>query len=90
MIKTTPIVTFSAALLLNACATTTVAPGSFEAGGDVLAERIAYQPVKTPAKNVILFIGDGMGVSTVTAARIFEGQQRKNQGEEHNIFRETF
>lgn len=28
-----------------------------------------------PAKNVILFIGDGMGVSTVTAARILAGQQ---------------
>ncbi len=28
------------------------------------------------AKNVILFIGDGMGPSTVTAARIFEAQQR--------------
>ena len=28
------------------------------------------------AKNVILFIGDGMGVSTITAARIFEAQQR--------------
>ncbi len=27
------------------------------------------------AKNVILFIGDGMGVSTVTAARILAGQQ---------------
>jgi alkaline phosphatase len=25
-------------------------------------------------KNVILFLGDGMGVSTVTAARILEGQ----------------
>lgn len=28
------------------------------------------------ARNVILFIGDGMGLSTVTAARIFEAQQR--------------
>jgi alkaline phosphatase len=28
------------------------------------------------AKNVILFVGDGMGVSTVTAARILEGQFR--------------
>ena len=28
------------------------------------------QPVTGPAKNVILFIGDGMGVTTVTAARI--------------------
>lgn len=28
------------------------------------------------AKNVILFIGDGMGVSTITAARIYEAQKR--------------
>lgn len=33
------------------------------------------------AKNVILFVGDGMGVSTVTAARIFEGQQEGRDGE---------
>jgi alkaline phosphatase len=33
------------------------------------------------AKNVILFVGDGMGVSTVTAARIFEGQQKGRDGE---------
>tara|TARA_Y100000813_G_C23952623_1_gene253357 strand:- start:101 stop:226 length:126 start_codon:yes stop_codon:yes gene_type:complete len=26
------------------------------------------------AKNIILFIGDGMDVATVTAARILEGQ----------------
>lgn len=28
------------------------------------------------AKNVILFVGDGMGPSTVTAARIFEGEMK--------------
>ena len=28
------------------------------------------------ARNVILFVGDGMGVATVTAARILEGQLR--------------
>ncbi|MBA3695995.1 MAG: alkaline phosphatase [Methylotenera sp.] len=33
------------------------------------------------AKNIILFLGDGMGVSTVTAARIFEGQQQGRDGE---------
>ena len=32
--------------------------------------------------NVILFLGDGMGISTVTAARIFAGQQQGLQGEE--------
>lgn len=35
------------------------------------------------AKNVILFIGDGMGISTITAARIYAGQKLGKQGEEH-------
>ena len=42
------------------------------------------------AKNVILFIGDGMGVSTVTAARIFDGQSKGLQGEEHVLAFERF
>ena len=35
------------------------------------------------AKNVILFVGDGMGISTVTAARILEGQLKGMLGEEN-------
>ena len=35
------------------------------------------------ARNVILFVGDGMGISTVTAARILEGQLRGEPGEEN-------
>lgn len=42
------------------------------------------------AKNVILFIGDGMGVSTVTAARILEGQEKGNNGEENNLSFDSF
>jgi alkaline phosphatase len=42
------------------------------------------------AKNVILFIGDGMGIATVTAARILEGQLEGNTGEENELFFETF
>ena len=41
-------------------------------------------------KNVILFLGDGMGVSTVTAARIFEGQSRGESGEENFLSFEEF
>jgi alkaline phosphatase len=37
------------------------------------------------ARNVILFVGDGMGVSTVTAARILEGQLRGECGEENKL-----
>lgn len=41
-------------------------------------------------KNVILFIGDGMGVSTLTAARILEGQMRGESGEENYLSFEQF
>ena len=37
------------------------------------------------AKNVILFVGDGMGISTITAARIFEGQQKGLDGERNKL-----
>lgn len=42
------------------------------------------------AKNVILFIGDGMGVSTVTAARILAGQLNGQPGEENSLSFEKF
>lgn len=42
------------------------------------------------ARNVILFVGDGMGVATVTAARIFDGQSNGLSGEEHVLPFETF
>ncbi|WP_404342269.1 alkaline phosphatase [Pseudoalteromonas mariniglutinosa] len=41
------------------------------------------------AKNVILFVGDGMGISTVTAARILAGQLEGKLGEEHQLSFET-
>ena len=42
------------------------------------------------ARNVILFIGDGMGVSTVTATRIFDGQSKGGSGEENELSFERF
>ncbi|KKL09647.1 hypothetical protein LCGC14_2563760, partial [marine sediment metagenome] len=44
----------------------------------------------TKAKNVILFVGDGMGVSTLTAARILAGQQQGALGEEGFLSFEEF
>lgn len=46
--------------------------------------RIAARGIK-PAKNVILFIGDGMGISTITAARIYAGQSAGEDGESHHL-----
>ena len=40
---------------------------------------------KSEARNVILFLGDGMGVSTVTAARILKGQMQGHPGEEEKL-----
>ena len=45
---------------------------------------------KGSAKNVILFVGDGMGVSTVTAARIFAGQKEGATGEEYQLSFDKF
>ncbi len=45
---------------------------------------------RTKAKNLILFVGDGMGVSTVTAARILAGQKAGVTGEETELSFETF
>jgi len=42
------------------------------------------------AKNVILFVGDGMGISTITAARILAGQRQGQTGEEYRLSFETF
>ncbi len=45
---------------------------------------------KKKAKNVILFVGDGMGISTITAARIYDGQSRGETGEENSLSFESF
>lgn len=50
-----------------------------------VAEAANYASTRGAAKNVILFVGDGMGISTVTAARILDGQQRGEQGEENTL-----
>jgi len=49
----------------------------------------AAKPAST-AKNVILFVGDGMGISTLTAARIYQGQQAGQNGEENYLSFERF
>jgi len=55
------------------------------------AERAAANgAVRGRAGNVILFIGYGMGLTTVAAARILEGQRRSDSGEENQQAWESF
>ncbi|WP_456372233.1 alkaline phosphatase, partial [Thiolapillus sp.] len=56
--------------------------GWYKAGQEAIAAAKHLKKRKN-ARNVILFVGDGMGVSTVTAARILEGQLRGENGEEN-------
>ncbi|MEB1528847.1 alkaline phosphatase [Xanthomonas sp. WHRI 7945] len=42
------------------------------------------------AKNVILFLGDGMSLTTVAAARILDGQRKGASGEENQLSWEAF
>ena len=71
----------AAALPLAAC---TAGSGSMQSASANAAEA----PKK--AKNVILFIGDGMGISTITAARIYDGQKRGMTGEENQLSFDKF
>ncbi|MEP2178953.1 MAG: alkaline phosphatase [Marinomonas sp.] len=75
-----------AALPLGAC--------SYDQSGQSVASTPApvMQQAEAPkkAKNVILFIGDGMGISTITAARIYAGQKRGQTGEEYVLPFEKF
>lgn len=59
------------------------------ARGEVQA-RLTMQPRMQEAQNVILFIADGMSISTITAARIFDGQARGESGVENLLSFEDF
>ena len=62
----------------------------FAAGQRAVQEARQLAQTQKNAKNVILFVGDGMGISTITAARILDGQQRGESGEENQLSFEKF
>ncbi|GGA99710.1 alkaline phosphatase [Agarivorans gilvus] len=52
---------------------------------NAISARSTSLSADSKAKNIIVFVGDGMGISTQTAARILQGQsQANNQGGEEN------
>jgi len=79
-------------IALSAIITTGVAqaaePGPndwFNAGRQTVIDAQQLHPNSKRAKNVILFVGDGMGISTITASRIYDGQQKGGHGEENSL-----
>lgn len=60
-------------------------------GRKALDEALRYQVNVGRAKNSIIFVGDGMSLSTITAARILHGQMYNNRsGEEDKLSFESF
>ncbi len=56
----------------------------FVKGAGAIQAKIAARG-QPHARNVILFIGDGMGISTITAARIYAGQRQGLDGESYQL-----
>lgn len=55
-----------------------------------LEAALKRQPDTRKPKNIILFIGDGMGINSVTAGRIFAGQSRGGSGVAYDLAFEMF
>jgi len=75
------------ASFLSACVSETAEKSN---SGLIPAPNSADSTANNVPKNIIVFIGDGMGVSTITAARIFDGQSKGMSGEEHALSFEDF
>ena len=58
-------------------------------GEETLASAKARETRTGQAKNVILFIADGMDITTISAGRIHDGQNRGEPGEENILAFET-
>lgn len=87
-LRSLPGIAGMAALLLGTAAfaeTPQAGDSYFRAAQKDLAARLTQQPNTGRAKNIILFVGDGMGLSTLTAARIHGGQKQGVDGESSNM-----
>ena len=58
--------------------------------GEKRVQQLQSQTFPKNAKNIILIIGDGMSIGTITAARILEGQKLGLSGEEHQLSFDKF
>ena len=62
----------------------------FKDGQATLQEKINTIRINNVAKNIILFVADGNGVTSNTAIRLYKGQQEGGAGEDHVLSYESF
>ncbi|XP_032669944.1 alkaline phosphatase 4-like isoform X2 [Odontomachus brunneus] len=61
-----------------------------KSGQETLHKILTHRNNENRARNVIIFIGDGMGLSTITSGRIYKGQLKGLSGEEYQLAFEKF
>ncbi|MCV6614255.1 MAG: alkaline phosphatase, partial [Cellvibrionaceae bacterium] len=93
-VKTSLLATGIGLALLNGCSDDSITAQKenewFKQGQAELQNALKRKNNTDTAKNVILFIGDGNGVASVTATRIYQGQAEGYQGEEYQLSFEHF
>ena len=62
----------------------------YKAGVKLVQDNVKLKANTNTAKSAILFLGDGMGITTITATRFLDGQQKGNTGEENILSWEVF
>ena len=64
----------------------------YQSAEQAIADKLSHIDLNQAgkAKNIIVFLGDGMGISTLTAARILQGQLNGKTGEENYLSFEEF
>lgn len=62
----------------------------YKDGLKLVQDNLKVKSNTNTAKNAILFVGDGMGYTTITATRILDGQMKGHSGEENVLSWESF
>ena len=62
----------------------------YEDGVKLVEDNLKVKPNLNTAKSAILFLGDGMGITTIAATRFLDGQQKGKTGEENVLSWEVF
>ena len=79
--------------LLSSCSDQSSNPyssGSYDHANQKLQVSLNQKHNTEKAEGIILFVGDGMSIATVTASRIYAGQKTGQPGEAHQLSCEKF
>ena len=62
----------------------------YKDGIKLVQDNLKLKTNKNTAKSAILFLGDGMGITTITATRFLDGQKKGKSGERNVLSWEVF